>query len=929
MQGDTVYAVIDLETTGTERETDRIIQFGCAIMQAGHIISTMSQMINPDRSVPPAIQQLTGIHPADLTAAPYFADVAGKICELIKDTVIVAHNVNFDYPFLSHALTLAGFSPLTNPAVDTVELAQLLLPTQASYRLSDLTAALGIVHDHPHRADSDAISTAKLLWRLRSVFQALPMPTQKWLSHHGAFLLRDTGSFLQAAVKTDQLLPATLQQVGDLVIRRPRPVEAEAGQAVYPATAAAKKALLRPRFRFRQVQARMMDLIHDNAVGPQLPLMIEAGTGAGKSLGYLLPYAYLATPTHQLLVTTHTTVLQTQLVAKELQSVRELTGLTLPAVVLKSPRHYLDLTKFAASLQLPKANRLTRLLQMKIVVWLTQTDTGDLDELHLTNYHAPLFARIQATGDDRLAVQGPYAATDFLVRLKTRMRQAAIIVTNHAYLARHFQELPDTCQYLVVDEAQHFADTTAEAFSSSLDLGKLRRRLGQLLSFIEGQHGGGLDHLVGESPALSYQLQRSADQIESLQGQIERLQNRLYRHTFAPTAHPSGRVSQALDAAGISWLNGELTDPLNVLKRQLPALLTTVTAVARTVQAQPSHFGAAPVLEGLAGLLSALQRQSDRLNRLDVAALAKAQVVVSLTLANQNDRLSLAVTWTRFAAGAIIQEELARFKAPVFVGATLTVARKFTFLAAQLGYQDFPESQTLRLRSPFHYKQQAQVFLATDAPNANDLPVDAYADYLARTIDQLADNPHQTLVLFTSLAMIEKVYARLATLPIAGHKELLAQGVTGTASRIAKRFAVGDQTLLLGAASFFEGVDYPDKQLEQVILTRLPFDNPDRPDVKAREQALAARGLDPFAADMLPRAILRFRQSFGRLIRTEHDRGVFVVLDPRLGTTAYGRQMAKSLPNLKPMSLPLAELMPLATAWLDHTIIQKENHHAQ
>ncbi|WP_203623318.1 helicase C-terminal domain-containing protein [Lacticaseibacillus sp. 866-1] len=929
MSGDTVYAVIDLETTGTERDSDRIIQFGCAVMQDGHILSTMSQMINPDRPVPQAIQRLTGIHPADLTAAPYFADVAGTIRDLIGDAVIVAHNVNFDYPFLSNALTLAGQPPLTNAAVDTVELSQVLLPTQASYRLSDLTAALGITHDHPHRADSDAISTAKLLWRLRAVFQALPTPTQKLLSRHGTFLLRDTGDFLKAAVKPDQPLTADMQQVGDLVIRQPQGLEPEVGQAVYPADDAAKKAMLRPQFRFRQVQAHMMDMIHTNALGERRPLMIEAGTGAGKSLGYLLPYAYLASPAHQLVVTTHTTLLQTQLVNKELKSVRELTGLTLPAVLLKSPRHYLDLAKFAASLQLPRANRLTRLLQMKIIVWLTQTATGDLDELQLTNYHAPLFARIQATGDNRLAMPGPYADADFLVRLKNEVQRAAIIVTNHAYLARHFQELPGTSDYLVVDEAQHFADTTAEAFSRTLDLGKLRRRLGQLLTFIEGQHGEGLSQLVQSSAALSYQLSQARAQIETLENQIEQLQDKLYRRNFTPISHPSGRVAQTLDEAGVSWLNGELDAPLAGLKRQLPPLLASVTSVAETVQQQQSHFGAAPLLEGLAGLLSALQRQTDRLSHLDLQGLAKAQVVVGLTLANQNDRLSLAVTWTRFAAGAIIQEELSHFTAPVFVGATLTVGRKFDYLAGQLGYQDFPEAQTLRLRSPFHYKQQAQVFLATDAPNAHDLPASAYADYLAGAIAQLADNQHQTLVLFTSLAMIDEVYRRLARMPIAGHKELLAQGVTGTASRIAKRFAVGEQTLLLGAASFFEGVDYPDKQLEQVILTRLPFDNPDRPDVRAREQALAARGEDPFAADMLPRAILRFRQSFGRLIRTERDRGVFVVLDPRLGTTAYGRQMAKSLPNLKPMSLPLADLIPLANAWLDHTIIKKEAHHAQ
>lgn len=929
MQNDPVYAVIDLETTGTERESDRIIQFGCALMQHGQILKTKSLLINPDRAVPQAIQQLTGIHPQDLTAAPYFEDVAAQIQALLKNTVIVAHNVNFDYPFLSRALVRAGLAPLANEAVDTVELAQILLPTQASYRLSDLTAALQIQHDHPHRADSDAISTAHLLWRLRGVFQALPSSLQQQLVKRGHFLLRDTGAFLQAAATADQPLQSSLMHVGDLIIRRPQVFSASQESAAYPVSDQAKKALLRPRLRFRKVQVQMMDLIYTNAHGAQGPLMIEAGTGAGKSLGYLLPYAYLATRTRPLVVATNTTVLQAQLMAKELQTVRTLTGLSLPAVTLKSPRHYLDLAKFAASLKLPHPNRLTQLLQVKILVWLTQTTTGDLDELHLTNYHAPLFARIQATGDAHWPQPEPYAAVDFWQRLQTSLNQAVIIITNHAYLARHFHELPQRAPFLVVDEAQHFADTTAEAFSQALELGKLRRRLGQLQGFIAEQQGGGLLALVGETTALSGRLQRQLTVIEALVGQIEHLQATLYRHTFAPVQHPAGPVSQTITGSDLSWLNETLSAPLALLKRTLPTVVSEVTTVAAKVQDQAAHFGTSPLLEGLAGLLSALRRQTERLLQLDPPALAKAQVVVSLTLANQNERLSLDVAWTRFAAGAIIQEELDRFTAPVFVGATLTVARKFDFLARQLGYDPLPAASTLRLRSPFHYKAQAKVFLATDAPNATDLAPAAYADYLARAIAALADNQHQTLALFTSLQLIADVYDRLVKMPIAGRKELLAQGVTGSASRIAKRFAVGDQTLLLGAASFFEGVDYPDKQLEQVILTRLPFDNPQQPAVKAREQALADAGEDPFTADMLPRATLRFRQSFGRLIRTERDRGVFVVLDPRLGSTSYGRQMAKSLPNLKPMSLPLGELIPLSAAWLDHTLLTKEDHNAE
>ena len=205
----------------------------------------------------------------------------------------------------------------------------------------------------------------------------------------------------------------------------------------------------------------------------------------------------------------------------------------------------------------------------------------------------------------------------------------------------------------------------------------------------------------------------------------------------------------------------------------------------------------------------------------------------------------------------------------------------------------------------------------TDAPSAKDLTPAAYADYLASAILALADNDRATIVLFTSLAQIRLVYHRLAHTRLANRKELLAQGVTGSAAKIAKRFALNHSALLLGAASFFEGVDYPAKALEQVILTRLPFDAPEQPTTQARYAALQAAGADPFVADAVPRATLRLAQSFGRLIRTESDRGAFIVLDPRWLTTPYGRKMQKALPNLKPLAVPLGEMAGYLHDWFD------------
>ena len=289
---------------------------------------------------------------------------------------------------------------------------------------------------------------------------------------------------------------------------------------------------------------------------------------------------------------------------------------------------------------------------------------------------------------------------------------------------------------------------------------------------------------------------------------------------------------------------------------------------------------------------------------------------MSVNLRQITDVASLELSWDVFQVGSAVQQLIHHFEAPVFVGATLTAERSFDFLTAQLGYHKLPESSFLKLRSPFHYRDQAKVLVATDAPHAADVSDDAYADYLAMAIEQLADNQYQTIVLFNSLSVIEAVYQRLIHRPIAGHKELLAQGVTGSAEKIAKRFAVGDQSLLLGAASFFEGIDYPDRLLEIVILTRLPFDAPEAPITKARYRQIQLSGGDPFTEDALPRAILRLRQSFGRLIRTETDRGAFIILDPRFITTAYGKKMQKSLPNIKPMTLPLTDIPGYIRMWL-------------
>ncbi len=927
MNPDTVYAVIDLETTGPEcKKGDRIIQFGCALVRRGHVIQTVSQLINPDTAVPQSIQQLTGITPDVLVSAPYFDEVAPALAGLIGNAVIVAHNVNFDYPFLDAEMQRVGRPPMTNQAIDTVQLAQIMLPNQASYRLADLTHFLGIKHENPHQADSDAISTATLLTKLTRRFTRLPDATQQLLASRSDFLVRDTGAYLRSLVQHKRALTKRFVQVQDLVLASPSVPDVPVTQPEFPATDKAKrKALKSAKLRFRFGQAKMMDKIYTNAQGAQTPLLIEAGTGLGKSLGYLTPLAAVATPARKVVVATSTTVLQEQLATTTMSELGRLYGRQFDAVVLKSSRHFIDLNKFATTLRTTgDFNRADQLLQLRLCVWLTQTQTGDLDSLHLTGDQSLLMRRIRHTGDFGTSERNPFYNVDFYRRLLERAKQATFVVTNHAFIARHYEDgVFNNQPFLVVDEAQHFADNVAPALGVHLNLTQLRRLLSSLNGIISHPDTHSLSTIYAQNELVSYQLTQMHQSVADGLQTVTNIQTQLFHHYFRHHDRPhSGQIDQILTPAEIEEFFTRFAEPANELVRHLRQILQVATSLRTDYLRSRSRFVTSDVqvfqrldevssqLEGLLPAVLDVAAQTPRLQTTELT-------VPIVQLKHPDDLTSLTLRWRAIDTGARIQELLAHFTAPVFTGATLTVRRRTNFLAHELGYGSFKPDQVLITRSPFKYRDQARVMLATDAPEAPATLTDDYVHYLAESIGALAANKHQTLVLFTSLNTIKAVYNELCNNPEIGNKEILAQGVTGTAAKIARRFAVSTNAVLLGAASFFEGVDYPSKQLETVIVTRLPFTNPNDPVVKARAAVLKKKGLDPFKVDALPRATLQLRQGFGRLIRREDDRGAFVVLDPRFTKTQFGRGMQKSLPHVDTDLLPTSEIPAAINKWLE------------
>lgn len=238
----------------------------------------------------------------------------------------------------------------------------------------------------------------------------------------------------------------------------------------------------------------------------------------------------------------------------------------------------------------------------------------------------------------------------------------------------------------------------------------------------------------------------------------------------------------------------------------------------------------------------------------------------------------------------------------LYTGATLEINQSFNYFETQLGEENLKE---LIIESPYDYKKQARLWVPKELKPIKGLSKKEYVHMVVEQVGNIIENSvENTMVLFNSYEMLQEVYFSLQQNPVASGRELLAQGFSGSRDRMLKRFFRSTGGILLGADSFWEGVDLPGKSLSIIVITRLPFESPDRPFVKAKHRYLEQKHLNPFTIDSLPKATLRLKQGLGRLIRSEKDKGVMIVLDNRLIQTSYGKQIVSSLPK----GLPIEEV---------------------
>lgn len=453
------YAVVDLEATGTGIDA-KIIQIGIVLIEEGKIVDTYSTDVNPRVPLDNHIKELTGITDSQLVQAPDFTEVAGEIYRRICDAIFVAHNVSFDANLLAENLFFEGYDLFT-PRVDTVELSQLFFPTFEKYSLTHLSNELDLGLEQAHTALSDALATAHLFLKIQDKIRSLPKLVIEQIRLFADHLLFESRLVIDElyAQMTDEV-SLDLEVVHGIALRKPK-------QSLPPRRLSSDFVtnihLL--GLQERALQTRFAQLIEKRLVDEKQVHFIQAQAGIGKTYGYLLPL--LANTQENLLLIVPTKVLQEQIMSNEGKAIQQVFQQSICSI--KSPSHFIKLDAFWRSLQHPEENRLLNVFKMQILVWLCETETGDMGELKQKYRYPAYFEQLAHDGKLEHSLFGEW---DFWSRLQIVAKQSRLLITNHSYFLTHFrkQDSPMENRLLVIDEAQKLMLAAESVARSSWDL---------------------------------------------------------------------------------------------------------------------------------------------------------------------------------------------------------------------------------------------------------------------------------------------------------------------------------------------------------------------------------------------------------------------------------------------------------------------------
>ncbi|WP_437228811.1 ATP-dependent DNA helicase [Planctomicrobium sp. SH661] len=636
-----------------------------------------------------------------------------------------------------------------------------------------------------------------------------------------------------------------------------------------------------PQYESRPEQVEMASAVAE-AIATKSHLVVEAGTGVGKSFAYMVPCILAAAERQEkndktrIVISTHTISLQEQLIARDIPFLNSILPVEFSAVLVKGRGNYISLRRLQQAREKSRAlfesEEQTQL--QSVHNWSESTYDGSLADLGFTPI-PQVWDEIRSEHGNCLGKKCPSHKDCFYYRARRRVWNSDVLVVNHAMffadlaLRREGASVLPDYDVAVFDEAHTLEDVAASHLGMTVSNGQFSYLFNKLYN--DRTRKGLLIH---------HNVEKGQQMVARLRFLVDDLFDQLSQWREKSAAQ-NGRVRRPIEID--NRVSSELHD--------LSLTLRTFAGELKDEAQQLDFHSSADRLDGLGVSLNSWlkQRQEDAVYWIEVTG----QKLHNIKLMS-----------SPIDVGATLRDELfSKVPSVILTSATLAVGRQdFSFYRNRIG---LTKARDLKLGSPFDYQKQATIVLPDKMPDPGETPAEYENAVVERIRQHVDDTTGGTFVLFTSYKMLQSCARKLTPWFAQRNQMLLCQGTGMQRNVLLENFRKDGQAVLFGTESFWQGVDVPGDALKNVIITKLPFSVPDHPLLEARVERIRENGGNPFTQYQVPEAAIKLRQGFGRLIRSATDSGQVVILDPRLRTKPYGRIFLESLPECRRVVAPL------------------------
>ncbi|MDD2871374.1 MAG: helicase C-terminal domain-containing protein [Candidatus Gracilibacteria bacterium] len=847
---------IDLETTGLDKYNDKIIEIAMVKFDPLNfeVIDTFSSLVDPEISIPDLITNITNISDSDVFGAPKISELKNDIVNFVGSFLILGHNISFDIDFLVNN----GVKVDNNIIIDTFFLANILCFTESSLNLEVLCNSFGIGFEGAHRALNDVKATIRLFEKLILKFNKLTTEKKHLLFYifnksqdRNIVFLRDLlFQNIDSNLTFGDFEKKILKKIGkiekDEEFLMDTNIDNNNMSKIFKTLGSVE---------IRANQLKMTDMVMDTFINKN-KVVVEAPTGLGKSFAYLIPSIIHSLKTgEKVFVSTKTKALQDQLYTRDLLYLKDNIGFNFKYTKLKGKKNYISVRLFFDEFWLDDIvyNKIGFL--SKILLWFFETKYGELDEL---NFFGQEYSYLRFLNADSFLVlddKNDYKKYEYLHKARVRLENSNIIIVNHSLL---FSDLNSETgvlgkiSNLVIDEGHNIEDSVTDSLKQNYSLKSL------------GEHFDVIEKILNKINSKKIEFLKYK---ENLFSKLELLDDYIYSYIDTKVGN-SINFKMCLVKSDFF----EQNDFDNLLKKIELDFLDIMDKLS--IEQDYNFAKEIALLQGNYDIIRIM---------LDIKTDNKYIKIFSY-----NDNNGISFEYTLLNPGEYLQKNLwLNVNSCILTSATLKIGGNFDYFKKILFLDNF---QFYSFDSDFDYKKQATLFIPTDLGDIknNSLQI---VNFLGRFYSIVRG---KVLTLLTSYSSIKEIYTSVNPSLKKEGINLYAQGLVGSKVKLLNHYLSDPaNSILLGTDSFWEGIDIPGEDLKYLVIHKFPFIVPTDPIFQARSVFFK----DPFLEYSVPKAIIKLKQGFGRLIRTKTDSGLVILLDNRIITTAWGSHFFDAFPN--------------------------------